>query len=136
MEKVTYRCLACHQMVPTPHIAPAQWEWDQRQVPRMRCPACGCACAPEPWRLVALEVCAQHTHRGMQIDKLAHAMWSGCPSSYECQVQGLYATDCEEGLPARPQCLVPIHSEIELKGRRIAELAGSPLGLQISMDAE
>lgn len=78
MKTAIYRCLGCHALATGTHAAPDEWQWDQRQVPRLLCPACGCACVPEGWRLVAFDVAAQRAAQGMHIEALAHAQWSGC----------------------------------------------------------
>lgn len=114
MKPVLYQCLSCHSEVypSTPVLPPAQWIWNQRQVPRVLCNQCGCACVPYSWRLVAFEACEQHTAQGMNIDALAHTAWSGCPNSHECSTVYTYAGDCEQDQSIRPKCLVALHSRM------------------------
>jgi DNA-directed RNA polymerase subunit RPC12/RpoP len=114
MRSVVYQCLACgKEATPAvPVLPPAKWEWDQRQVPRMLCPTCGCACAPQEWRLVAFEVCDRHKGNGMSIEKLAHDLWARCPNSLECLAQRLYQADCEQTQAVMPKCLAAIHSRL------------------------
>ena len=109
-----YDCLACRKEVypSIPVVPPAQWDWRQRQAPRVLCPDCGCACAPYAWRLVAFEVCHQHAAQGMHIDMLAHEKWAGCPNSYDCSTVNTYAGDCEQDQSMRPKCLVALHSRL------------------------
>ena len=61
-----YDCLACRKEVypSIPVVPPAQWDWRQRQAPRVLCPDCGCACAPYAWRLVALGRRSLRSRRG------------------------------------------------------------------------
>ena len=125
MKPVLYECLSCHTEVApsTPVLPPAQWVWDQRQVPRVLCEKCGCACAPRLWRLAAFEVCSQHADQGMNIDALAHHKWSGCPNSYECSTVYTYARDCEQDQSMRPKCLVALHSRLHHIERQLEEQA-------------
>lgn len=128
MKTALYRCLACHAEVASPHAPPPQWHADQSQVPRLLCPYCGCACAPEGWRLVAFEWAERHAHQGAHIEALAHARWSGCPNSLECQSEGQYAGDCERAQCVMPKCLAAIHSRLERAERRLDALASPPPG--------
>ena len=118
MQPVIYDCLSCHTQVTGSAPAPTQWQWNQRQVPRLLCPQCGCACAPQAWRLAAFEVCVQHQSQGMNIDALAHALWSNCPNSLTCQSVQAYAGNCEQAQVLMPKCLAAVHARLERAERR------------------
>ena len=121
---VPYQCLGCgaEATSPVPVLAPQHWAWNQRQVPRLLCAQCGCACYPLPWWDVALEVCAQHEAQGMNIHALAHEMWSQCPNSHQCKVVDSYAGNCEQAQAVMPKCLHALHVRIEQTSRRLAHL--------------
>lgn len=127
-QPLLYRCLSCKaEVIPTiPVVPPAQWMWNRRQVPRLLCHHCGCACAPEAWRLVAFEECSRHAAQGMQIDALAHHLWSNCPNSHSCDMEGTYAGDCDQAQSVMPKCLAAVHSRLTRLERQMAGLAKSP----------
>jgi len=120
-----YDCLACRKEVypPIPVVPPAQWDWRQRQAPRVLCPDCGCACAPYAWRLAAFEACEQGKDQGMNIEAVAHEAWSGCRNSHECSTVYAYAGDCEQNQSMRPKCLVAVHSRLLHIERQLAAQA-------------
>ena len=120
-----YQRLDCHATVQGTEPEPQSWQWNQRQLPRLLCPRCGCGCAPVGWRLVAAEECLLHADQGMRIEALAHSMWSGCPNSLACQQEGTYAGDCERAQSVMPKCLKAIHSRLEYAEKRLDVLAGT-----------
>ena len=124
-QPLQYRCLSCKaEVAPTiPVVPPAHWQWNRRQVPRVLCHHCGAACAPEAWRLAAFEVCSQHAAQGMHIDALAHHLWSNCPNSHSCAMEGTYAGDCEQAQSVMPKCLATVHSRLTQLERQMATLA-------------
>jgi hypothetical protein len=118
-----YQCLDCHAQVPGAVPEPPTWQWGQRQVPRLLCPHCGCGCAPVGWRNMAFEVCHAHAAQGMELEAVAHALWSGCPNSLACQQHGNhYAGNCEQAQTVMPKCLAALHSRLESLERSQARL--------------
>lgn len=124
MNPVVYQCLSCSSEATStvPVLPPHQWVWSQRQVPRMLCPQCGCACFPKDWWPVALQVCEEHQQQGMNIHALAHSMWSQCPNSLRCKSVDTYAGNCEQAQSVMPKCLVALHSRLERTERRLAAM--------------
>ena len=128
MNPVVYQCLGCGTQATStvPVLPPQKWQWDQRQVPRLLCPQCGCACYPQEWWNVAFDICAQHEAQGMNIHAMAHSKWSSCPNSHECKMVGTYAGNCEQAQAVMPKCLVAIHSRLEQAERRPVSLERTP----------
>lgn len=128
MNPVVYQCLDCRtEAISTvPVLPPQRWLWDQRQVPRLLCPNCGCACYPKDWWIAAFDPCEEGRYRGMNIHALAHQMWSQCPNSHECKAVGTYAGDCEKAQAVMPKCLAAVHSRLELAERRLVALERMP----------
>jgi hypothetical protein len=119
---VTYHCLGCgadREIALTPE---PQWRWNHRSGPRVLCLKCGAATYPKPWHAVA----ATERDQDERLDlHLMEALWSACPNAAQCLVVGQYAGDCEEGLPARPKCLVAIHHGHESIKSRLGALERS-----------
>lgn len=128
MNPVVYQCLSCATQATStvPVLPPQQWQWNQRQVARLLCPQCGCACYPREWWNVAFDVTAQHEAAGMNIHAMAHSMWSKCPNSHQCNVVGTYAGDCEQAQAVMPKCLAAVHSRLELAERHLVALESRP----------
>ena len=114
-----YQCLDCHTQAQGNEPEPPVWQWNQRQVPRLLCPRCGCGCAPVGWLLVAMEACHEHAARGVSIHDLSHSMWSGCPNSLECQQLGHYAGNCEQAQAVMPKCLAAVHARLTAVERQL-----------------
>jgi len=128
MPDAIYRCHSCHERVTGQQPEPTTWVHNQRQVPRLLCPKCGGACAPEGWLLVALQACSQHAHQGMHIDALEAFLWSACPNALACRTVGTYAGDCERAQSVMPKCLAAVHSRIAGTEHRLQALERTASG--------
>lgn len=119
MSQVIYNCILCHKACTSDWDAPETWHWQRRVGPRVRCPVCGGACYPVPWREAAIQACDANEQLSLTV---LEELWSACPNVSQCMIHGHYAGDCEEGLPVRPKCLVVLYRGIESLDKRLAAL--------------